>query len=73
MAVPKGKTTRMKRDKRRTHDVLKKVSIVQCTRCHSMKIAHRVCQECGYYNNIEIIPVEEKSRSREKAKEKTGK
>lgn len=62
MAVPKRKTSKSKRDKRRTHDKLKVLNIVDCPRCHSKKIAYRVCENCGYYNNREVIKMKEKSK-----------
>ncbi|MDZ7838348.1 MAG: 50S ribosomal protein L32 [Actinomycetota bacterium] len=40
---------------RRSHDRLKALNIVDCPRCHSKKLAHRVCESCGYYSNKEII------------------
>ena len=69
VAVPKNKKSKSKRDKRRTHDKLKVANIVECPRCHSKKIAHRVCENCGYYNNKEIIKIVSKEKSKEKSKE----
>lgn len=69
VAVPKNKKSKSKRDMRRTHDKLKVASIVECPRCHSKKIAHRVCENCGYYNNKEIIKIESKEKSKGKSKE----
>lgn len=72
MAVPKRKTSKSKRDKRRTHHKLKLLSIVECPRCHSKMISHRVCENCGYYAEHEIIIFEEKGKEkgREKSREK---
>lgn len=66
MAVPKRKVSRSKRDKRRTHDKLTAVNVVECPRCHSKKISHRVCPNCGYYGGEEIIPLEEKGKKKGK-------
>lgn len=68
MAVPKRKTSRTNRDKRRTHDRIRVANIIECPRCHSKKLAHHVCLSCGYYKNTEIIPQgkEAKARSKEK-------
>ena len=55
MAVPKGNTSKSKRDKRRTHDKLTPVNVVECSRCHAKKVAHRVCLTCGYYDNKQIL------------------
>ena len=69
MAVPKRKTSKAKRDSRRTHDKLKLVNVVECPRCHSKKVSHRVCPNCGYYDNKEIIVLEEKGKKKEKTEE----
>lgn len=29
--------------------------IVSCPQCHEMKVSHRVCKKCGYYDGKEII------------------
>ena len=71
VAVPKNKKSKSKRDMRRTHDKLKVTNIVECPRCHSKKIAHRVCENCGNYDNKEIIKIESKEKSKEKSKEST--
>jgi len=70
LAVPKRKTSKSKRDKRRTHHKLKLLSIVECPRCHSKKISHRVCENCGYYAEHEIIIFEEKGKEKGKGKGK---
>ncbi len=62
MAVPKRRTTSTKRDKRRSHDRLKVSNIVDCPRCHSKKLAHHVCESCGYYSNKEIIKLESEKK-----------
>jgi len=69
VAVPKRKTSRTNRDKRRTHDRIKIVNIVECPRCHSKKLAHHVCQACGYYKNTEIIPQEKEAKGKSREKE----
>jgi len=66
LAVPKSKTSKSKRDKRRTHDKLKLLNIVECPRCHSKKVLHRVCPNCGYYSENEIIVFEDKGKKKEK-------
>ncbi len=66
MAVPKGKTSKSKRNKRRTHQKLKLLNIVECPRCHSKKVSHRVCENCGYYSENEIIIFEDKGKKKEK-------
>lgn len=70
-AVQKNKRSRSNKNARRNSFKLEPVNIVECPRCHAKKIAHRVCESCGYYNNVEIIQKEEKSKEKGKGKEST--
>lgn len=63
MAVPKKRTTRAKRDQRRGGQrKLKAPHLAPCPQCHELKPSHRVCLNCGYYNDREAIKVEEKKK-----------
>ena len=55
MAVPKGKSSKARRDSRRANWKLSLPGIVECPRCHKMKLAHRVCKHCGYYNGVQVV------------------
>lgn len=58
MAVPKRKISKSKRDMRRASaQVLTKATIATCPQCHEPKLPHRVCGECGYYKNKEVVAV----------------
>lgn len=58
MAVPKRKTSKARRDRRRTSKERVKVTgFVECPQCHEMKLPHRVCRGCGYYDGKEVISV----------------
>ena len=59
MAVPKKKTSRSRRDKRRTHKRLNVPTYVTCPQCNEPKLPHKVCLNCGTYKGREIIPVED--------------
>ncbi len=59
MAHPKSKTSKARRDSRRAQTFkLSAPGMVECPQCHEMKLAHRVCKECGYYNGKEIVSKE---------------
>ncbi len=58
MAVPKRKTSKQRKHKRRTHYKLAVPGLVACSQCHSLKMPHRVCKECGYYDGKEVVKVE---------------
>ncbi|MGM0443501.1 MAG: 50S ribosomal protein L32 [Fibrobacterota bacterium] len=59
MAVPKRRTSRTRRDKRRSHDALNAVAPAKCGKCGEPKQAHRVCPNCGSYRGKEVIAVDE--------------
>lgn len=60
MGHPKRKTSKSKRDSRRAQTFkLGLPGLVECPQCHELKLAHRVCSNCGYYKNKEVIVVEE--------------
>ncbi len=59
MAVPKRKTSKARRDKRRSNVwKLQAPALMKCPQCGEYKAAHRVCDSCGYYNNREVIKKE---------------
>ena len=55
MAVPKGKVSKARRNSRRANWKLELPGIVECPQCHQMKLAHRVCKNCGYYNGVQVV------------------
>lgn len=55
MAVPKRKTSKARRDKRRSsHWKLETPGVVTCPKCGAYRMPHRVCKSCGTYNGREI-------------------
>ena len=60
MAVPKGKVSKARRNSRRANWKLQLPGIVECPPCHQMKLAHRVCKNCGYYNGVQVVNKDEK-------------
>ncbi len=59
MALPKGKVSKCRGRLRRTHWKLSAPGIVKCPRCQKMKLSHRVCKHCGYYDGKQVIVVED--------------
>lgn len=57
MAVPKRKTSKARKRKRRTHWKLTAPNLVECPQCHAPKVPHRVCRECGHYKGREVVSV----------------
>lgn len=60
MAVPKKRTSASRRDKRKAQWKLEAPAMVECSRCHALRLSHRVCPECGYYGGKPVVKVEEK-------------
>ena len=59
MAVPKRKVSKAKRDSRRANTWKASVpGMAECPQCHELKLSHRVCKNCGYYDGKKIIEVE---------------
>jgi large subunit ribosomal protein L32 len=59
MAVPKRKTSKSRRDKRRTHWKLAARGIALCPHCQEAKFPHRVCPHCGYYKDSQVLEAKE--------------
>jgi len=51
MAVPKRKTSKARRDKRRANHGHTPLPAVACERCGAPKLSHRACASCGAYRN----------------------
>ncbi|MCG8483340.1 MAG: 50S ribosomal protein L32 [Clostridia bacterium] len=59
MAVPKRKTSKARRDKRRSANIkMTAPNVVECPQCHETKLPHRICPSCNYYNGKEVVAAE---------------
>lgn len=55
MAVPKKKTSKARRDKRRnSHWKLESPSLSKCPKCGELRVSHRACKACGTYAGREV-------------------
>lgn len=59
MAVPKKKTSKARRDKRRTHDSLQMPSFSTCSKCGEPKRPHHICAKCETYDGKQILEIKE--------------
>lgn len=57
MAHPKRKTSKARRNKRRSHHKIADVALTECTNCGAMHRLHHVCMECGFYRGRQVIDV----------------
>jgi len=59
MPNPKRRTSKARRDRRRSHHALDAPAQSACPNCHEAKLAHRVCPHCGHYRGKQVVAVEE--------------
>ncbi len=57
MALPKYRTSKARRDKRRTHWKISATNVAHCSRCKAAKLPHTVCEKCGFYGGREAVTV----------------
>lgn len=55
MAVPKKKTSRHRKGKRRSHHRLPPLNLSRCSRCGKACLPHAVCDACGYYAGKAVL------------------
>ncbi len=59
MAVPKRKSSKARKNKRRSN--VWKISVPQfsrCPQCGELKAPHEVCANCGYYKGRQVVKIE---------------
>lgn len=67
MAQQKYKSSKARVRRRRAHFLrLEKPNLVPCPNCKSLKLPHRVCPECGFYNGKQVVfkKIKEKKESK---------
>ncbi|MCB0346664.1 MAG: 50S ribosomal protein L32 [Bdellovibrionales bacterium] len=55
MQAPKRKTSKSKRDMRRSHHALTPVNAVACSNCGELKLRHTLCPSCGQYRGKQVV------------------
>lgn len=55
MAVPQRRTSKTRKRMRRTHFKISVPGMVECPQCHEMKLAHRICKNCGSYKGRTVV------------------
>ena len=59
MAVPKRRTSKAVTRSRKANWKVAAPGLGECPQCHELKLAHRVCKNCGYYDGKEVIKAED--------------
>ncbi|RMG39549.1 MAG: 50S ribosomal protein L32 [Candidatus Dadabacteria bacterium] len=57
MAVPKKKTSKSKRNMRRSHDALRQRYAIICPNCGEPMQRYHVCTSCGQYRGRQVLKV----------------
>ena len=57
MAVPKRKTSKSKRNQRRSHHKVSDVNIVEDKKSGEYKLSHHIDLKSGYYNGKKILDI----------------
>lgn len=59
MIAPKRRTSKSRRNKRRSHHALAAPALSVCPSCSTPKAPHRICPNCGSYRDRTIIETDE--------------
>jgi large subunit ribosomal protein L32 len=57
--LPKRRVGKARKRKRRSHQALKPKGLVICGHCNHAMLPHRVCPNCGWYQNRLVVEIEE--------------
>jgi large subunit ribosomal protein L32 len=57
VGVPKKRTSKMRRDRRRAanNNLRAAVQVISCSNCKEPVLPHRVCSNCGQYAGREVV------------------
>ena len=55
MAVPKRKTSKSRRDKRRSHHKIRSENIIEDKKSGEFRLSHHIDLKTGFYNGRQII------------------
>ena len=55
MAVPKRKTSKSRRDKRRSHHKIKTANIIEDKKSGEFRLSHHIDLKTGFYNGRQVI------------------
>lgn len=53
--LPKKKHSKKRQGGRSAHFGMKPLTLTQCSQCPTLRLPHRACPACGYYNGRSIV------------------
>jgi large subunit ribosomal protein L32 len=60
--VPKKKTSKARKRKRRSHHALRDINYSVCPGCNSAKLPHAACSKCGYHFGRTALEISKKKK-----------
>lgn len=55
MAVPRNRLSNARKNSKRAHHAKKPKNCSACSNCGTLRLSHRICPSCGYYNNRPVV------------------
>lgn len=59
MAVPKMRWSKARSRRHRSNWKIEAPNLSECPQCHSLRMPHRVCKTCGYYDGRAVVQMDE--------------
>jgi len=56
MPLPKHKTSKSKRNMRRSHQHITLPQLSPCPKCNEVRLPHHACPACGFYKGRLVVP-----------------
>ncbi|KPK98048.1 MAG: 50S ribosomal protein L32 [Omnitrophica WOR_2 bacterium SM23_72] len=66
MPLPKKRHSKARGRRRRTHWKISGLSLIPCPQCKQLKLPHRACAVCGYYDGRQVIEIKVKEKKKKK-------
>lgn len=60
MPVPKRRTSKTRKAKRRTHQRVDMPTTIVCDNCGNNIKPHQICKHCGFYKSKKVLDIKEK-------------
>ncbi len=68
MGLPGKKLTKSSKKRRASHFALRRITLVECSKCKKPVLPHHVCKFCGTYAGREVLKIDSKLGKKKKEK-----
>lgn len=59
MAVPRQRMSNARKNAKRSHHAKQPKQFTPCSNCGALRLSHRLCPACGFYNNRSVLKQKE--------------